>query len=276
MGTKGIMIKLILLFYIGFLSQVVYSSEYKWYSYQQKPANCAEKPKSHFDNNRVSPPSCFVWLNSDGNGWVSSYGPWWIDPNHEMLVDGSGFGLVNVVAFTQIKDNKSDLTDKIITFTTDNRDMNMVQANSLEGLKNSHIYFWFQSSPRTIDNCTPNNSVGENCTRQGDYILTANGDSKFQFDTSLSNLKHTIDLSILSEKDWTCLGSGRNVKYDCMGVAEALKKVYAFGFLAAPVNGCITNIPWQVGGICDLEKNRKYHNYVFNSGIFRFKDFKIN
>ena len=71
------------------------------YSYQQKPTECATRPSSHFSNGRVSPAACFVWLPENEAGYFVSKGPWWVDPNHEMLADGNGYGHVNVIAFSR-------------------------------------------------------------------------------------------------------------------------------------------------------------------------------
>lgn len=264
-----------LLIFLCALTFQASSNELRWYSYQQKPAVCSESPQSHFENGRVSPPSCFVWLNTDDEGWIYSQGPWWIDPNHEMLVGGNGIGLVNVIAFSRyFYGGIIDLTNKVVTFETQNN-IHMIEATSLFGLKKSHIYFWFQTSPRILDNCEPDPTKGENCTRQSDYILTANDEPLVQFETNEPYAKHRIFISSFSPDDWTCLGAGRNVKYDCMPITEALQDVSVFGFLAAPVNGCITDKPWQVGGVCDLDKTQAYQQYVFNTGVFRFKDFYI-
>ena len=72
------------------------------------------------------------------------------------------------------------------------------------------------------------------------------------------------------------LGRGRNVKYDCIPVADVLKNFYVIGFIAAPVRGCITNKPWEVGGVCDTQKNEKYLPIIFNPGDFLIKDFSIS
>ena len=141
-----------------------------------------------------------------------------------------------------------DLREADVSFDIINTDLRMIEAYSREGLRRSHIYLWVQDAPRPIDSCVPDPSIGENCTRQSNYILTARDDPMLQFDRENNAGANRVKLAEYSETEWTCLGRGRNVKYDCMPVADVLKNVYAIGFIAAPVRACITNKPWEVGG----------------------------
>lgn len=107
-----------------------------------------------------------------------------------------------------------------------------------------------------MSGCVENYLIGENCTRQSNYILTGNFQEKFQIDQS-GNGKH-FEFNLAEKPNWECLGAGENVKYECLTLNEALKEVSVIGFLAAPVETC------SDATTCKL-----------NTGELSFKNFQI-
>ncbi|MDA9101477.1 hypothetical protein N9K03_00270 [bacterium] len=245
----------------------------KWYSYIQSDSPC---PTIYggFPTNSISPASCFFWLtdnNVENLDYVRSKGPWWIDPNHKSGTNLNGYGYVNVIAFSQIplRQNSSvNIKDSKVEFSAKlSENFQTIFAESRDGVRESHIYLWIESAPRKIENCIENPQIGENCTRQSDYILTEFPIDKYIYQND--NSSFSINLSDYNSLDWTCLGAGDNVKYDCMGIESALENVYTIGFLAAPVQSC------KLDGNenkCDLNVNILDH-YI--TGEFMFKDFKV-
>ncbi len=175
-----------------------------------------------------------------------------------------------MLTFSQIPSrihSNIDLSDSTLEFTGRvSDDFKTITANSREGFKKSHIYLWFESAPRIIENCVEDPTIGENCTRQSDYILTDIPIDKYL--ASNNEFNFSIDLNSFDESKWTCLGAGDNVKYDCMGLAEALKNAYTIGFLAAPVKSCKLDSENK----CDLTVDPSDY---YNVGSFEFKNFKI-
>ena len=116
----------------------------RWYSYQQSSAPCATGVG--FETNRFSPASCFSWL-TDAEGakaqWVTSTGPWWIDPNHMMRLGGNGFGFINVLAFSQIPaalQSTANLDDSTVSFTARvDPAFSTVEADSAAGRRKAQI-----------------------------------------------------------------------------------------------------------------------------------------
>lgn len=128
-----------------------------------------------------------------------------------------------------------------------------------------------------MSNCVINAQIGENCTRQSDFELTGNGSKKFQIDAIKNRkVKHIqLNIGISKSSDWTCLGAGRNVKYDCMPIEEALDEVEVMGFLAMPAKSCPL-LPAEKGGLCDLDKINKSIGSYFNTGTLKLRNLKIH
>lgn len=253
----------------------------RWYNYIQSAQACASG--IGFPDNVISPASCFNWVTDPigaNNQWVHSTGPWWIDPNHKMLPGGNGFGYVNVIAFTQLPAallSPANLDDTTLSFSAHlGNTYSTVTAPSRLGTRKSHVYFWFQTRAKPIDNCTINPQIGEDCTRQSDYILTGADDPAYQID-SIPLATETPFRFRLSANDaalWTCLGAGINVKYECEDFATALRNVAVIGFLAAPVLPCPT-IGTGAQEKCDTQAIAADPARYFNQGTFSFRALSI-
>ncbi len=256
----------------------------RWYSYQQSRTACPTE-FGGFPNNPYSPPSCFVWLTPPqgaGRDWVSSVGPWWVDVNHMQLPGGDGYGFIHVLAFTQIPGAlyaPLDLDGTMVRFTA-RKDaiFSTLEADSRDGLRKGHVYLWIQTFARPLAPCTPDPQIGENCTRQSDYIMTGGYAEFFEVDTQATaeGKSLSFDLSADRAADWTCLGRGVNVKYDCRPITEALRNVAAIGFVLAPVPACPT-VPDSKGGeICDLAKIDAEPGRHFAGGRFDIRGFTLD
>ena len=237
----------------------------RWYNYIQ--SDQSRSSGIGFPVNYISSASCFNWLtkkNGPRSKWVSSTGPWWIDPNHKMGTQGNGFGLINVIAFAQIPSALRQLVSlegaTVEFFAKTSDDFSTVYADSSLGWKKSRVYLWFQTAPRPVENCNLDPSIGEDCTRQSGYIMTSN---------PIDGKNKLLSFKLLGSRDyeWTCLGAGINVKYDCMAFDEAIKNVSVIGFVAAPVKACP-----RVDKLCAPSFNTREH---FNVGILEFKGFVI-
>lgn len=233
----------------------------RWYSYPVSDQVC--DLDVWYATSAISLASCFRFLTS-GEGaagqWVRSDGPWWVDPNHMQVPGGHGFGYLHVLAFTQMPAgyrSGTSLDDTEVSFTARiDEHFSTVLADSREGRRQGHVYLWFQTYPRPIARCTPDPQIGENCTRQSDYILTGGWDPAFEID----HLKpgqagdFHFNLSAAQADQWTCLDHGVNVKYDCMGLPEALREVTAVGFVIAPVPPCPTVADETGQQRCDVQR----------------------
>ena len=255
----------------------------RWYTYRQSREPC-ETEFGGFPNNPVSPPSCFAWLSGEGGpgtGWVTAQGPWWVDPNHRQLPGGDGYGFVHVVAFTQIPAaalGPLDLTGTSVSFTIRrSATFSTVMAASRDGLRKGHVYLWFETRARPITGCRPDPTIGENCTRQSNYILTGRYDPKYELDSIADT--EAKDLSFMLSADdpslWTCLGRGENVKYDCLPIDEALRSVATIGLLLAPVAPCPALTAANGVKSCDLPRIDADPRRYFATGNIEIKDLKI-
>jgi hypothetical protein len=254
----------------------------RWYNYIQSDGPC--NSGSGFPVSGISPASCWNFLTSlegpSQDEWVVSQGPWWIDPNHQQLAGGNGFGFINVIAFMRMPSAikaGADLSNTEISFDAITYSgFSTVTAPSKFGEQKSHVWLWFETAPRPVANCTPNPTIGENCTRQSDYILTGDLGPDFQiegppFDKAVPR-RFTLDPT--KAANWTCLGTGKNVKYDCLPFEEAVKQVATIGFIAGPVLNC----PVVIGSVplvCDLAAIRADTAKYFNVGQIAFRNFGI-
>lgn len=253
----------------------------RWYNYVLSDALC---PSGYgFPISSISGASCFEWLtpgSGAGGDWITSTGPWWIDQNHMMLPGGDGFGFINVLAFTQLPAgfrSPASLDDTVVSFTAriDER-FSTVEAPSREGRRQGHVYLWFQTFARPISPCTPDPSIGEDCTRQSDYILTGGWDPAYEIDRMAPgvarNFKFTLKAS--EPENWTCLGRGANVKYDCMGLEQALKNVAVVGLVIGPATSCPTTL---IDGVelCDTQRIATSPKDYLNLGRFDLRGFAI-
>ncbi len=258
------------------------SNSGRWYNYVQSDADCSSGVG--FPISWVSPASCFQFLTphagASGN-WVTSTGPWWIDTNHMALPGGTGYGFINVLAFTPLPAgfrSPANLDDTALTFTARiDSQFSTVMADSREGRQQGHVYLWFQTSARPISPCTPDPQIGEDCTRQSNYVLTGNGQPGYGIDRISPGVATDFAFSLkASETDrWTCLGRGFNVKYDCMGVEEALRNVAVLGFVIAPVAGCPTLRNANGLELCDLERIAQSPSEYFNLGKFEVRSLTV-
>ncbi|MDA7701837.1 hypothetical protein N9A69_01435 [Gammaproteobacteria bacterium] len=243
----------------------------RWYNYIQSERPC--ESGIGFPISSISPASCFNWLSDEAwtdDDWISSTGPWWIDPNHHQGTELNGFGYINVLGFAQVPGALTapiNMQKSRVDFTARlSNDFSTIYANSSLGYTKSQIYLWFQTAARELDNCSPNPQIGENCTRQSDYIMTIN-----PIDDLLNEDQENVSFSILGENsnDWTCLGAGTNVKYECENFQTAIQKVDTIGFIAGPVSTCPTDTQT---GKCNLNIDPKD---FYNIGTFEFKSFLI-
>lgn len=256
----------------------------RWYSYQQSRAACPTE-FGGFPNNPYSPPSCFVWLTGSqgaGRDWVSSVGPWWVDVNHMQLPGGDGYGFIHVVAFTQIPGAlyaPLDLDGTVVRLTARKDPIfSTLEADSRDGLRKGHVYLWFQTNARPVADCKPDPSIGENCTRQSNYILTGRYSEAFEVDThaTADGRDLSFRLSVDDDADWTCLGRGQNIKYDCQPLTEALQNVAIMGFVIAPVAACPTSPNSNGGEVCDLAKIDAEPGRHFAGGRFDIRGFTLD
>ncbi len=254
----------------------------RWYNYVQSDAICASG--EGFPISWVSPASCFQFLTSRAGAagnWVTSTGPWWIDANHMALPGGTGFGFINVLAFTQLPAgfrSPANLDDTALSFTARiDSNFSTVMANSREGRQQGHVYLWFQTFARPISPCTPEPQTGENCTRQSNYILTGNGQPGYVIDRMSPGVATDFAFKLkASETDrWTCLGRGFNVKYDCIGVEEALRNVAVMGFVIAPAAACPTLRNANGLELCDLARIAQSPSDYFSLGKFEVRSFSL-
>jgi hypothetical protein len=258
----------------------------RWYSYKQARDPCPTE-LGGFPNNPISPPSCFIWLtgtNGPGSEWIVSEGPWWVDPNHAHDLGGNGFGYIHVIAFSQIPAahfGPVDLHGTTVTFDARvSASFKTQLAASRYGDETGHVYLWFQTYPRPIADCSPDPQTGENCTRQSNYILTgklSEEKSRFRIDrlsvgTEIS-FKYKIDAD--NYANWTCLGRGRNVKYDCLPISLALRQAAIIGFVLAPVPTCPTTRSATGEMLCDLDRVYADPSRYFPTGKVEIKNFKI-
>lgn len=255
----------------------------RWYTYRQSREPC-DTEFGGFPNNPVSPPSCFAWLSAEGGpgtGWVTAQGPWWVDPNHRQLPGGDGYGFVHVVAAAQIPAAlfaPLDVVDTSVSFTIRrSASFSTVMASSRDGLRKGHVYLWFQTRARPVSGCSPDPTVGENCTRQSNYILTGRYDPKFELDSIAG--AEVKDLSFMLSADdptlWTCLGRGENAKYDCLPIDEALRSVAFIGLVLAPVAPCPALTAANGAQTCDLARIDADPTRYFATGTIELKDLKI-
>jgi hypothetical protein len=259
------------------------SGRFYFYPVQSSAIVCGATP---FAIGEFSRAGCLAWfdqqswnpLGPGGLGYLHSESPWWTDPNHRIPTPAynpislpnpnPGLGYINVIAFVQPPSavyNPLNLAYGKLSFRL-RKDSNFVPlvAESRVGPRRGHLYVWFQTSSRILDPsvCTPNPARGEDCTRQSDYIMSDHelDNPAFQLDTNIAPNVWSQDVATLSpiDDDWTCLGRGDNVKYECEPIATALTHVQYVGFIVAPV--CTTPDPATPGAvwICD------------NSGTFGF------
>ena len=190
-------------------------------------------------------------------GSLESRSPWWVDSNHNHVSTSpgqTGLGYINVIAqITPIQTNQAplDLTGATVSFNAKKDALFDPLTATIRGNKSrkGHLYFWFQTAPRALTGCTPDPAIGEDCTRQSDYILSdieadpAGGtDTPYQVDSWLTpNVWRHLSYQFTPFAKWTCLGRSENLKYECAPIADALKNVMHFGFIVAPV--CTAPLP---------------------------------
>lgn len=255
----------------------------RWYAYAQSRDPCTTE-FGGFPNNPVSPPSCFVWLTGSagpGSDWISSRGPWWVDPNHRPVQGGDGYGFVHVVAFVQVPAalyGPLDLTGSVASFLVrKDAAFTTVMADSRDGLRKGHVYLWLQTHARPVADCTPDPSSGENCTRQSDYILTGKYDPAYELDSLADAAGKEVSLTLSADEPalWTCLGRGENIKYECEPIADALREVAAVGLMMAPVAPCPAVSAADGTRSCDLQTIDGDPGRYFAQGTIDIKDFRI-
>lgn len=254
----------------------------RWYNYVLADLPC----ESGIDlaASLFSPSACFQWISPEvgaAGDWVSSVGPWWIDPNHMTLPGGTGFGFINVVAFAQIPAatrSPANLDRSVISFEARvSQDFSTNTVLTADGERKGHVYLWFQTSPRKITPCTPDPLVGEDCTRQSDYILTGDGSPSFEIDRIPADevKRFTFAAKASDASQWTCLGRGSSVKYDCIDFAEALRTASVIGFVIAPTRPCPTWVNEAGTQVCDAQTMLAAPNEHLNFGTFQVKAFSI-
>jgi hypothetical protein len=213
---------------------------------------------------------------------VSSTGPWWVDVNHMQLPGGDGYGFIHVLAFTQIPGAlyaPLDLNGTMVRFTARKDALfSTLEAGSRDGLRKGHVYLWFQTYARSVADCRPDPSIGENCTRQSNYILTGRYTEAFEVDTRATTDGRDLAfrLSVDDGADWTCLGRGQNIKYYCQPLTEALRNVAIMGFVIAPVAACPTVPDGKGGEVCDLAKIDAEPGRHFAGGRFDIRGFTLD
>jgi len=254
----------------------------RWYNYVQSDQVCPSG--IGFGLGPLSPAACWNFLTDyagpKADDWIASEGPWWIDPNHQQLPGGNGFGLINVIAFMSLPsavDSPADLTNAVVSFdTVTYPTFSTVTAPSKIGLQKSHVWLWFQTAPRPVANCTPDPQIGENCTRQSDYILTGDLSPTYQIDGPATGaaIPRSFTIDPTQSSDWTCLGAGLNVKYDCLPFEEAIKQVSVMGFIAGPVLPCPV-LEGSQPPVCDMAAIRADTARYFNVGQIAFRNFNI-
>ncbi len=190
-------------------------------------------------------------------GSLESRSPWWVDSNHNHVSTSpgqTGLGFINVIAqITPIQTNQAplDLSGATVSFNAKKDALFDPLTATIRGSKSrkGHLYFWFQTASRALTGCTPNPEIGEDCTRQSDYILSdieadpsGGSDTPYQVDSWLTpDVWRHLSYQFTPFAKWTCLGRGENVKYECAPIADALKNVTDFGFIVAPV--CTAPLP---------------------------------
>lgn len=254
----------------------------RWYNYVISDGPCDSGialPASLF-----SPASCFAWLTSDAGAnddWVTSTGPWWIDPNHMKLPDGTGFGFINVLAFVQLPAAvraPANLDGSRVSFDARiDSSFSTVAADSRDGTLKGHVYFWFQTAPRAISPCTPDISIAEDCTRQSDFILVGDGSENYEIDSIPANevRRFSFPISAADATQWKCLSRGGSVKYDCIDFSEAVKTASVAGFVIAPTSPCPTMINAANRLVCDTAAMFQDPASYLNTGTFEVKSFAI-
>lgn len=254
----------------------------RWYNYIQSEEVCPSGVG--FPLSSLSPASCWNFLTGSAgpkdDEWVASEGPWWIDPNHQQILGGNGFGMINVIGFMRLPsaiNSAADLTNAEISFeTVTYPGFSTVTAPSILGTQKSHVWLWFQTAARDLQECTPNPQIGENCTRQSDYILTGDLSPIYQIDgiPDGTAVARSFALNSLKIDDWTCLGAGLNVKYDCLPFDQAIKQVSVIGFIAGPVLPCPV-LQGSSPPVCDRAAISADVAKYFNVGQIAFRNFNI-
>jgi hypothetical protein len=254
----------------------------RWYSYQQSDLPCVSGVG--FPDTSVSPASCFAFLTDTlgmRGDWVRSQGPWWVDPNHAQLEGGNGFGLIHVVAFVQIPGAwQGPLTLEGTTVRLRTRiSGNWVRpvAPSRAGDLPARAYLWFQTYPRPVANCTEDPSIGENCTRQSNFIFSDGWQPTAALDQTSDAAGQDFAIAMRADQAarWTCLGAGQNVKYDCMPFEQAVQQVAVMGVILGPVRPCPTAPGAPAGSPCDRGILAVDPTAYFNPGRFELRDFAI-
>lgn len=223
-------------------------------------------------------------------GSLESRSPWWVDSNHNHVSTSpgeNGLGFINVIAqITPIQTNQAplDLSGATVSFNAKKDALFDPLTATIRGGKSrkGHLYFWFETAPRTLTGCTPNPAVGENCTRQSDYILSAieadpatDADLPYQIDSWLTpNLWRRLAYQFTPWAKWTCLGRGENVKYECAPIADALKNVMHFGFIVAPV--CTAPSPGTPNAVFLCPGNDRTPEANSNKGTIFIDDVTIS
>ena len=254
----------------------------RWYTYRQSELPCASGVG--FGANRFSPASCFEWLTGFSgldSVWIRSQGPWWVDPNHFHGTGGDGFGFIHVLAFVQLPgawQGPLVLNKTTVRFRTRiSHDWSRPLAPSRFGLLQGRAYLWFQTSPRNIPDCIPDPEIGENCTRQSNFIYTDHWKPSAALDQTADaeGLAVSVPLNAKDAARWTCLGYGRNVKYDCMPFEQAIEQVAVMGVVQGPVNSCQLLNGADPQAACDLAALARTNGEFFNHGTFEISDFAI-
>ncbi len=254
----------------------------RWYTYQQSDQPCPSGVG--FPDSSVSPASCFNFLTDmvgTRGDWVRSQGPWWVDPNHAQLAGGTGFGLIHVVAFAQLPaawQGPATLDGTTVRLRTRiSEDWVRPVASSRFGERPGRAYLWFQTYPRPVAGCTPEPTIGEDCTRQSNYIFSDGWQPAAALDqtASASGQGFAIEMRSAQAERWTCLGAGRNVKYDCMPFAQAVQQVAVLGVILGPVRACPTSPDAPPGSPCNREILAADPTAYYNPGRFDLRDFTI-
>ena len=243
-----------------FAARPLTSSQFvgRWFYYPTgaMPVVCGAVP---FAAGSFSREGCLAWFDAQpGPGvgssepFLRSRAPWWVDSNHRHaeppyttpgLNPNPGLGYINVLAFvippTSVHTPADLLGATVNMKLRKDAAFRTLEASSRVGRRSGHVYFWFQTAPRIVSPCTPDPLIGEDCTRQSDYILAdANlTEAGYQIDSQLTadNWSRVSVQMLADPRHWTCLGRGDNVKYDCMPIREALRDIVAIGLIIAPV-----------------------------------------
>ena len=223
-------------------------------------------------------------------GSLESRSPWWVDSNHNHVSGApgqNGLAFINVIAqISPIQTNHAplDLSGATVAFNVKKDALFDPMAATMRGggTRKGHLYFWFETAPRLLTNCTPDDAIGENCTRQSDYILSdieadpaSGADVPYQIDSWLTpDVWRRLNYQFTPWAKWTCLGHGENVKYECAPIQEAIRNVTSFGFIVAPV--CTAPLPDTPGAFFLCSDNVQTAQANSNQGTIFLDDVTLS